>query len=358
MLTSLVDLARQTSSDKRRELMQEVSTLFIDGSEHHSDREIVRFGEVLSLLLDRVPVDDRAAFSNRVAGVERTPRSLALKLAHDEERVAAPVLEHSKALTDDDLVAVAHHRGQGHMLAIAKRSSLTPTVTDALVARGEGEVLSTVTRNLGAQFSEDGFRALGDKVVDNPELGEALSYRADIPAEIAQSIIAALDTTARERLQMLLSADSEVVDQLLNSARREMDHSRADARRARVETKTMVNSVREGRQTADQVLDALIFKKRMLEIAFVLAELAGVPEAHVSNVLHKVNALGIAVVCRTLDVSETVYGRLSRLRCERLRLNAAQAEAMNREYRDLDKASAERTLRFHKVRSSVAAKVG
>ena len=56
-------------------------------------------------------------------------------------------------------------------------------------------------------------------------------------------------------------------------------------------------------------------------------------------------------------MADTVYGRLSRLRCERLRLNAAQAEAMNREYRELDKASAERTLRFHKVRTNVA-KVG
>lgn len=358
MLTSLVDLARQTSSDKRRELMQEVSSLFVDGAEHHTDREIVRFGEVLSLLLDRVPVDDRAAFAGRVAGVERTPRTLALKLAHDEEQVAAPVLQHSKALTDDDLVAVAQHRGQGHMMAIAKRSTLAPAVTDALVARGEGEVLTTVTRNLGAQFSDDGFRALGEKAVEDAELGEALSFRSDIPPEIAQDIIAALDATARERLQMLLSADSDVVDQLLNSARREMDHSRSDARRARVETKGLVTSVRDGRASADQVLDSLVFKKRMLEIAFLLSELAGVPEAHVSNVLHKVNALGIAVVCRTLDVSEPVYGRLSRLRCERLRLNAAQAEAMNREYRDLDKASAERTLRFHKVRSSVAAKVG
>lgn len=357
MLTSLVDLARQTSSDKRRELMQEVSTLFVDGAEHHTDREIVRFGEVLSLLLDRVPVDDRATLSANVAGVARTPRALALKLAHDEARVAAPVLEHSKSLTDDDLVAVAEHRGQGHMAAIAKRATLAPAVTDVLVKRGDGEVLTTVTRNLGARFSDDGFRQLGARAADNAELGDALSFRADIPPEIAQDIVATLDTAARQRLQLLLQADSDVVDQLMSSARREMDHSRADARRNRVETKTMVTQVREGQATADQVLDTLIFKKRMLDLAFVLSELAGVPEAHVSNVLHKVNSLGIAVVCRTLDVADTVYGRLSRLRCERLRLNAAQAEAMNREYRELDKASAERTLRFHKVRTNVA-KVG
>lgn len=338
--------------------MQEVSGLFIDGSEHHTDREILRFSEVLSLLLDRVPVEDRAAFSERVAEVERTPRALALKLAHDEARVAAPMLQHSTVLTDDDLVAVAQKRGQDHMKAIARRANLNPVVTDVLVERGEAEVLATVTRNMGARFSDDGFRKLGEKAVDNQDIAEALSFRADMPPAIAQEIIAVMDATARERLQMLLAADSDAIDQLMNSARRELAESRADARRSRVETKAMVSSVREGRASADQVLDTLLFKKRMLDIAFVLAELTNVPEAHTSNVLHKVNALGIAVVCKSLDISEPVYGRLSRLRCERLRLNAAQAEAMIRDYRELDKASAERTLRFHKVRNSVVAQAG
>jgi uncharacterized protein (DUF2336 family) len=356
MRTSLVDLARQTSSDKRRELMQEVSALFINGAEHHNDRELLRFGEVLSLLLDRIPVEDRADFSGQVATLKQTPRTLALKLAHDEALVAAPVLQHSPVLTPDDLVAVAEQRGQSHMMAIAQRAELPAQVTDVLVERGDGDVLATVTRNLGAAFSDESFRHLGARAATDAELGEALSCRADMPPEIAREIVAVLDDTARERLEALLGADSEAVATLLASARREMDRARSDARRARAENKLMVAAVREGRQTADQVIDSLIFKKRMLDIAYVLAELASVPEAHVSNVLHKVNALGIAVVCRALDISEPVYGRLSRLRCERLRLNAAQAEAMIREFLDLDKASAERTLRFHKVRTAVQVK--
>ncbi|MBP0651520.1 DUF2336 domain-containing protein, partial [Mycobacterium tuberculosis] len=85
------------------------------------------------------------------------------------------VLEHSPVLTDDDLVAVAQNKGQDHMVAIAKRATLTQTVTDVLVERGEGEVLNTVARNMGAQFSEDGFRQLGERAVDDPQLSEALS---------------------------------------------------------------------------------------------------------------------------------------------------------------------------------------
>jgi uncharacterized protein (DUF2336 family) len=356
MQSSLVDLARETSSEKRRELMQEVSNLFVDGADRHTDREILRFGEVLSLLLDQVPVDDRASLSGRVAHLERTPRDLALKLAHDEAEVAAPILTHSRALTDDDLAHLAQHKSQDHLVAIAQRQFLTPTVTDVLVDRGNAHVLTTVTRNPGAEISDKGFGVLAVKARENKDLGEALSYRADMPPDIAEQIIASLDDAARERLQALLSGDQEMIGKLMMTARREMDTQRTDSRRSRLETKVMVQDVRQGKATASQVLDALVFKKRMLDIAFVLSELAQVPEAHVSNVLHKVNAMGIAVVCRSLEVTEPVYGRLSRLRCERLRLNTAQAEAMIRDYAELDKASADRTLRFHKVRSSVQVK--
>ena len=112
MLSNLVDLAREGSSEKRRELLGEISNLFADGAEAHNDRETLLFGEVLTKLLDQVPVDDRVLVSNRVASLEQTPRQLALKLANDEAAVAAPVLQHSPVLTDEDLVTLASEKSQ------------------------------------------------------------------------------------------------------------------------------------------------------------------------------------------------------------------------------------------------------
>lgn len=352
--SSLVDLARESSSEKRRQLLQEVSDLFVQGADAHSDRETMLFGDVLARLLDQVPVDDRAALSSRVATLEKTPRELALKLAEDEIQVAAPILQHSPALTDTDLVALASRKSQGHLQAISQRSTLSETVTDVLVDRGDKDVLHSVTRNLGARFSETGFATLADRASDDHELGEALSFRADMPIGIANTLVARLSPAARQRLEHLMSQEREKLDAILGEARKEMEASRQANRRNRLDSKLMVADIRDRKRRLDEALDQLIFKKRMIDIAYVLAELAEVPEAHVNNVLHKVNATGIAVVCRTLDLSETVYQRLCALRCERLRLNQAQVAPMVREFRDLTKETAERALRFHKVRSTVA----
>jgi uncharacterized protein (DUF2336 family) len=358
MKSSLVDLARESSSDKRRELLQEVSDLFVEGAEAHSDRETMLFGDVLGKLLEQAPVDDRITVSTKVAPLERTPRDLALQLANDDSAVAAPVLRHSPALTDADLVDLAKRKSQDHLEAISQRATLSEAITDVLVDRGDSKVLNSVTRNLGARFSEQGFEALAQKSDGDHHLGEALSFRADMPPAVAAGLVSRLNPAARQRLEHLISQNAEAVDGLLDQARREMDGSRGDNRRNRLEAKVMIADVRDGKRSVSDVLDQLILKGRMLDAAFVLGELASVPEAHVNNVLHKVNATGIAVVCRSLDIAETTYERLTRVRCEKLKLNSAQVEPMVREYRNLDKATADRTIRFHKVRTTVVTKAG
>jgi uncharacterized protein (DUF2336 family) len=222
-----------------------------------------------------------------------------------------------------------------------------------IVDRGDARVLNTVTRNLGARFSDAGFANLAEKSTGDFSLSEALSFRGDMPVAVANTLVARLSPVARQRLRHLMAQDRDKLDALFAEARREVGNSRQDHRRNRIECKVMLADLRDGKRGLDDVLDELIFKKRLVDIAFIFAELAGVPEAHVNNVLHKVNSTGIAVICRTLEVAGTVYDRLCRLRCERLRLNVAQIEPMLRDYHALDKPNAERALRFHKVRSAV-----
>jgi uncharacterized protein (DUF2336 family) len=53
--------------------------------------------------------------------------------ADDEAEVACPVLVQSEQLDDPTLVATARAKSQEHLLAISRRPSINPPVTDALV---------------------------------------------------------------------------------------------------------------------------------------------------------------------------------------------------------------------------------
>ena len=57
--------------------------------------------------------------------------------ADDMIEVAGPMLAQCARLDDEDLIGSARSKGQGHLLAISQRASLSEAVTDVLVTRGD-----------------------------------------------------------------------------------------------------------------------------------------------------------------------------------------------------------------------------
>ncbi len=354
MYTDLIALAKEPSSENRRAVMQKISDLFVEGIEDHNDRELVLFGDVFCQLLGQVNLEDRVALAERVAPLPQTSAELANRLARDESAaVATPVLQHSPVLSDDDLRDIAHTQGQTHLLAIAKRATLSESVTDVLIDRGGQEVLEGVSSNIGARFSDTGLQNLTFKAMEFPQIVGNLSDRGDIPFERLDKIVASFDAESSRRLRDFVDRHRDAAAELLRETQRKMEETRSQQAVDEQEVRAMAALIRDGKLRLDGCMEDLISAKRLVDISLLLSEIGNLAEAHVSNVLHKVNDFGIALVCRSVDMGDRTYRSLSRLRCERLRLPPAEADRMAREYGMIDKASAERALRFHKVRASV-----
>jgi uncharacterized protein (DUF2336 family) len=353
MLQSLVELARQTSADSRRDVLHAVSRLFIEGADAHNARELALFGDILTRLLDQVVEEDRLVLSRRIAHASQTPRELAIRLAYDESVVAAPVLEFSPVLTVPDLVDIARETSQGHLMAIARRVGILEPVTDIIVGRGELLVLNTVARNLTARLSLEGLDQIGARAIVDPLLGDALSLRPDLPLTVARKILSVLQPEARQRVDLILQADGDRVADLMDQAMHLLSATRSDQDRHRTEVRGMLLDIHDRRRKLDDAIDELVFERRLADIAMLLANLADVPESHVSSALHKVNAIAIGVICRTLGLSDPTFRRLCSLRCEKLRLPLSQADQMLRDYAGIDIKMAEKSLRYHKVRDNL-----
>lgn len=353
MLSSLLDITHEASSDRRRELLTQISALFVEGADDYSDREVVLFSDIMTRLIEQVPVEDRVALSERVAHVERTPHEVALRLTNDSEEVAAPILEHSTVLTDGDLVKLAQEKGQGHLLAISRRSLLSELITDVIVERGDDAVLTSVARNAGARFSEGGYNAMGAKASLIAGLGDILADRSDLPAAVAKSILPTLSAPALAKLSQLQFSAPESVQTLFSKARDEYESMKGAYRRERMEGRLLAADIREKKRSLDDVVAQLIYEKRLSDIAYILSEFAGVPISQVANAMHKTDSTVIALTCRVLGVSEGVYERLATFRCEKLKMPMSEVKVMVSDYLAVDKSVAERALRFHKIRVSV-----
>src|SRR5262245_20148869 len=176
MMATLQDLqclARERSSDKRRELLRAVSDCFLSAAEHTA-AEVELYDEVVTRVLDEVEPIARAELAERLADIANPPRNALRRLAGDQILVAKAILSRSTALDDDDLERIALNQSQLHLAAIATRARLSARITDVLVECGDEEVVDTVVANQGARFSQKGFAILADRASGNERLLDRL----------------------------------------------------------------------------------------------------------------------------------------------------------------------------------------
>lgn len=355
MIEELSSLARERSSDKRRELLGRVADLFFEGAEHYSDQEMFLFGDVLTSLLDNADASGKVDLSRRVAEQTRAPHQLAKTLASDEQHeVATPILQFSSALMEEDIVEIARHRSQTHLMAISKRSELGERITDVLVERGERPVLQSVVENRGAQFSANGFASLVHKAVADDALKEALSHRGDMPADAAERLVPMLSDDACSRLLELMNTDPEKGAQLVHLARTDAERQKLLAKKRRLEAKVMAEDIKTERLDLNAAIGKLSDENRVPDLALVLAKVSDMAVNILTNILLKSDAEPIAMLCRSLDVTPEAFHSLVEMRARRTKAPASQARKLTTEYAKLDKATADRAIRFIRMRASMA----
>lgn len=177
-----IDRALARGGEAHREAMlRKMTDLFLQTAPEAPGDAANLIDEIILHLADEIEERVRVQLAQTFARQAPLPIKTTRALAHDTIEVASPLLLHASALPDETLVSVAVERGEAHRLAIARRSSLTPPVTDALVEHGESSVLHAVTANQGAHFSDSGFERLVSRSVDDNSLQRLLSERKDLP---------------------------------------------------------------------------------------------------------------------------------------------------------------------------------
>jgi uncharacterized protein (DUF2336 family) len=201
-LISELNHAIATGGNKQRnKFLERITDLFAAGSRGYSFDQIALFDDVLQTLASEIEVKARARLAHRLAHINESPPKLIRALAFDDEiTVAEPVLIHSQQLTDEDLVKNASIKSQEHLLAIAQRLTLSESVTDVLVKRGDRRVLHKAVTNKGARFSLAGYGKLTIHARHDRKLTLALGQRGDLPRQYFLKLLETASTSVRATL--------------------------------------------------------------------------------------------------------------------------------------------------------------
>ncbi len=203
---------------QRVRMLRSVTELFFTQADRLGDDHMQVFDEVIIRLAQEIDRLARIELSRKLSIAEKAPRKTVRSLALDADaEVATPILERSTLVSQDDMMIVITERGPDHLLALARRGDLNPSVTDALIQRGDGRVHAALLRNRSAQFSSFGMRRLAR---ETPADATAAPERAN-PGRPPEDLSKAVSNAAQEIRTLAATGrlDEAAVQDMLASGR-------------------------------------------------------------------------------------------------------------------------------------------
>ncbi len=212
------NLAHDKDAEVRAGLARKIARLAPGLSRDERDRVRAMTYETLSLLArDQAPTIRRILAEALKSDPHVAPEVIA-RLARDIEIiVAAPILEFSPILTDEDLLDIIRSSPvAGALSAIAKRDGLSAGVSDVIAGSADVEAIADLLGNDSAQLREDTLDAMVARARALPRLREPLVRRANLPHGAARR----LATFIADNLLQVLAQRRDLSPEAVSAVRR------------------------------------------------------------------------------------------------------------------------------------------
>jgi uncharacterized protein (DUF2336 family) len=286
----LTDRSAEARATIVRKVAGEIDSAALSDAERRLALDIIR------TMADDVAATVRAALAESIATSPSLPHDLAKKLAGDVAQAALPVLQFATILSDADLLAIIAGGDAAKLTAIAKRASVSETVSLSLIERGGETAVSTLLENRGAAICERGLGRALDRFPASAAVQESMARRAQLPLAVTERLI----TLVSDQFKHYLLANHKVslsvaTDTVIQSRERAL-MTITEGVRTGQELERLVFQLKDnGRLTPSLILRALC----MGDVSFFetgIAALADVPLANARMLVHDAGSLGLKSV--------------------------------------------------------------
>lgn len=296
----VVRLLAEPSADMRAETAVKVGSIFAAGGLSKAERRMAE--DIFRAMVQDAEVRVRRALSQTLKESPQVPADVAGALARDVDEVAVPVLEYCASLSDTDLLEIVSGAGEAGQAAVARRSSLSGTVADALAESGSEHVAAALVANDGARLREETLSRLLDKYGDSERVKEPMVHRSSLPLNVAERLVSLVSEGLRHHLVTHHELPPAVASDLLVESRERATVSLLDPTPKAPDVLALVDQLHaNGRLTPTLIIRALC----MGDLTFfeaALAKRAGIPVANAYTLVHDRGELGLARLFEAADM--------------------------------------------------------
>lgn len=344
---------------RRVETLQRVTDLFLNSAVDYSDEQITLFDDVFNCLIHHIEGSAKALLAKRLAPVAKAPPQIIHTLAFDDLiEVAAPVLSQSERLGDNALIENVRSKSQAHLLAISTRKTLSVAVTDALIERGNNEVVKSTVNNPGAAFSERGFTQLVARAEGDDDIATCVGMRPSIPRHHYLKLIAKASATVQARLAATNPHRVNDVSAVVSAAARRARSAPGAISRETTIAHGLVRSLYEDGRLDEHEVASFAEAGKFDETNAAIACLANVSIADAERMMIESQTEGVFILAKVGGLSWATVKTIIDMRRDLAQVDVTDIDAAKRTYECLRQSTAQQVLRFHRTQQAAAASDG
>lgn len=264
-----------------------------------SDTEFI--SDILMGLIKKAENDLRRAVAERLAVLENAPLRMVLHLANDNADVAAPILQKSSVLDDQDLVYIVMGQGVEHAREVAKRPTISDMLIDILADTKDVETAVNLSENKSITLTVHAFDALFEVAKKATEVAEPLIKRHDISHSLAVRVYEFVGESLKaELVDEFGSQHTETVTEAVDSAVAEQYLPTQEALRA---VETMLS---QSKLNAELMI-ATLKKDETPSFVAMLSVYCGLSLDKTIEILQQKNGKAFAVLCKATGIEKADF---------------------------------------------------
>ncbi|MEQ1522806.1 MAG: DUF2336 domain-containing protein, partial [Aestuariivirga sp.] len=288
----------ENADEDAGELARSLLDMMLSNPSAGQPQERALAADALLKLVPRIPLKALVMVVDRLSIMESPPHLLISKLIHDPRiEVAGPLLELCNHISDQVLGKVIATGQVSLMRLIARRRSISATLSDQLIEFDDPSVVLTLVRNSGANFSHHAFPRLADHAQRHHALLAPLATRPDLPAPIAFELFWFVPAELRRYLLSRFLTDSETLTKILK-----ITHAMGGGEQG-AETRF------PDREQIESLVEFLNLGK-LPEAANLLAEISAIHTDNAARIIADANGEPLTIALKAIGTNRVRFGEI------------------------------------------------
>jgi uncharacterized protein (DUF2336 family) len=297
-------LLTDRSVDARVETAAKLAKQFEQGELSGKERQLAE--EIFRLMVRDAEVRVRQSLAIHLKESSALPHDVAVILAQDVDTVALPILQFSKVLTDSDLIEIVRSQGVGKQVAIAKRSDVSASVSDALVETHNQEVVVSLVANDSADISEEALQQVVDDFGGNTDIQGSLVQRAKLPVTVTERLLTMVSDQLRQRLVSHHQLSTSIAGDIITQSR-ERATITLSAGADRDDVEGLIRQLNANHRLTPSIMLRAVCMGDMAFFEAGMAELGEVPLANAQRLIYDGGPIGLKALYDKAKLPEVLF---------------------------------------------------